>query len=735
MGKLNRRVRTAVRQGKMVPATILDHGGGKASVQLSTNGATMRMLPMVGGPVAVGQQVYVDYNTYPPQVVAPGAEPEPVGNPRSRTRTPPRGTPPELSGDLIRRYAGGTRLVEIYEVTEAGLAEAVSDAVALDLILMPPCELTPTDFTLPADVTLAGDLRDSVILHCQITLSNNSKLYRFQNVHSSGSDAGEISAVICNGTEVTIDDMTIWACQCTSGSANGVKISGGTLTVTNSNISGETISGTGYGVNAVSGNATVRQTTVYGSTSQYSGAVYVYNTVLGTEVCDCAGAGDVVCAGVLWSPLIYPYNNTGNTIKDVGSTMTVVDSLDLASADNVLNYPMTTDYLFVNLGASLYRIALDGSGSDSTSTPPSHRIDGMTVKDNNTVFVHYFDDDDHVVLAKYDFVSDTWTTLYTDSAYESYDCNYAGRTFAWDDCYFLTYYRYGTVESLVSCLRYQEDSQNGDMVRIMVYSLVSNVLVSFDWFDVMPEDEHAQIGYGYWAIPRGYQDKLIWTIGIDTYEALQQACPCPSFCVNISTGVVTKIDDLSRNPALNEYGGCVQGNSGMDFSTGYYYFGTSLWDNDNHNAIIKIDMSTLNTTVLNSGLDNLVWLTQSENGAYLLQETSPDVWHLQTLPDLTDLGYFPSGTSYVMVDIQAGYGWGLAVDDDLYGIDLDGSSDVTKTLTWPNPQYKYASNRSTSFMLVANNVLAAKIYSNDAQYGPYVPPTHWQNEVVILGGS
>jgi hypothetical protein len=94
--RLNRTLRQSVKQGNKFPAVILDIHGQRATARLSNNGQILRNLYVTGGPVVIGDQVYVDFGSYLPIIEAPSREilipefPEtfeqlPVGSPTEST--------------------------------------------------------------------------------------------------------------------------------------------------------------------------------------------------------------------------------------------------------------------------------------------------------------------------------------------------------------------------------------------------------------------------------------------------------------------------------------------------------------------------------------------------------------------------------------------------------------------------------------------------------------------------
>jgi hypothetical protein len=72
--RLNRTLRLSVKQGNKFPAVILDIHGQRATARLSNNGQILRNLYVTGGPVVIGDQVYVDFGSYLPIIEAPSRE-------------------------------------------------------------------------------------------------------------------------------------------------------------------------------------------------------------------------------------------------------------------------------------------------------------------------------------------------------------------------------------------------------------------------------------------------------------------------------------------------------------------------------------------------------------------------------------------------------------------------------------------------------------------------------------
>lgn len=70
LNRITPNIRKVSRTATHYPAVIVDSHGGKASARLSTNGATVHNLDVIGGPVDIGDSVIVDYTTPDPTIIA-----------------------------------------------------------------------------------------------------------------------------------------------------------------------------------------------------------------------------------------------------------------------------------------------------------------------------------------------------------------------------------------------------------------------------------------------------------------------------------------------------------------------------------------------------------------------------------------------------------------------------------------------------------------------------------------
>jgi len=74
MTNLSRQVRKVAKNSSSINGVVVDVFGANATVRLSTNGSLLRNLKVMGGPVAVGQEVDVSFSSSPPVVMAYGAQ-------------------------------------------------------------------------------------------------------------------------------------------------------------------------------------------------------------------------------------------------------------------------------------------------------------------------------------------------------------------------------------------------------------------------------------------------------------------------------------------------------------------------------------------------------------------------------------------------------------------------------------------------------------------------------------
>jgi len=70
MTNLSKQVKRTAKSASLISGTITDVSGSKASVRLSSNGAVMKNMNVIGGPVTIGQSVDVSFTSTPAFILA-----------------------------------------------------------------------------------------------------------------------------------------------------------------------------------------------------------------------------------------------------------------------------------------------------------------------------------------------------------------------------------------------------------------------------------------------------------------------------------------------------------------------------------------------------------------------------------------------------------------------------------------------------------------------------------------
>jgi hypothetical protein len=272
---LSRVIKTSTKSGISVPATVVDLFYGRASVKLSGNGALMRRLEIVGGPVSVGQKVRVDFTTPEPTVVAVGQEGlsmEDLQDWLKRNSDMAWGSN-GITQITICLYHDGA-LLTMYPSTNTGLGSAIIDSVAGDVIWLPEVDLEG-DFVLVPGTDLEGIssrqsiIRGTVTIDALCTLENLSVI----NQENSGS---LISAVIAQTNLSPVPDDTtskIKGCeiacyQCGAGESDAVVAADGNvrLVFENSTAIADSVAGEAYAFAADTGHIKVLHSNYYAKT-------------------------------------------------------------------------------------------------------------------------------------------------------------------------------------------------------------------------------------------------------------------------------------------------------------------------------------------------------------------------------------------------------------------------------------------------------------------------------------
>jgi hypothetical protein len=124
----------------------------------------------------------------------------------------------------IRLYGSGA-IKSSYVASAAGLTGALAAATAGDTILLPLEFTVVTDLTVPNDVTILGDSRDSINIVGQITCTGTAR-FRGVTIKAISGDASNKKGLVVTGVDavVTLIDVGVWAGTTSSGSAYGISV-------------------------------------------------------------------------------------------------------------------------------------------------------------------------------------------------------------------------------------------------------------------------------------------------------------------------------------------------------------------------------------------------------------------------------------------------------------------------------------------------------------------------------
>lgn len=263
MTRINKNIRNAVKRGTQYPAVVIDVHGSRASARLSTSGAIVHNLAVIGGPVAVGELVSVDYTTQEPTIVAIARE--------WLTESDLNAALKKLGNDSflnrfswkILNFAQG-ELINVYDPSDDGFDEAIAGTPSGGHVLLPSIELED-DHSVSGGVRIVGMSRSATIINGQLSLGGdggveNLKIY---NAASSSSPLFGIKGAGL-GTAI-IQNCDISAINSGSGSAYALNDNGVTMYVYNSKIYGSASSGSGYAAFSSGGNIYLYGGSAYGS--------------------------------------------------------------------------------------------------------------------------------------------------------------------------------------------------------------------------------------------------------------------------------------------------------------------------------------------------------------------------------------------------------------------------------------------------------------------------------------
>lgn len=265
MSKLLRDIKEGVKSGASIRATVVDIFFGRASVRLVDNGQVLRNLDVIGGPVAVGATVMVDFTTPKPTVVATGQSGLSLSDVRDLLNSADALGSGGTTQITITLFSGGA-VTAMYPPSSDGLTTALSEANSGDVILLPDIDVE-VDITVPAGVDLTGISTRNSIIRGEVTLENGCLLEGLTIRHCEDSESNIVAVVAPSGT-ARIRNCEIHCYQCGSGSAVGVSIpaTNDLMLVEHSKVVANSQSGSAYAFSSAGGTCQVTHCELYGKT-------------------------------------------------------------------------------------------------------------------------------------------------------------------------------------------------------------------------------------------------------------------------------------------------------------------------------------------------------------------------------------------------------------------------------------------------------------------------------------
>lgn len=295
----SRRLATSVKQNvvgsNLFPAIVSEVYNNKVSIMLVGNGQLMTNLSVVGGPVAKGDSVSVDFTTNPPTVLAKGPQSSGLSSIVARSFSLKDGSTSQSIAYLrICLWHNGS-IAYTYPTDGDGLADANTAAVSGDIIWIPDFSDQFGPLTLKDGVILTGISPSATELWGALTLGNGCTIQNIKLVNTAN-DASEIFGLVAQGVgdPSKVLDCEIHCYQEGTGRTNGIKILSDTdkLIVARSLIIADTYGTTSYAFTSLGGICDVIHSRLYGKTDiADADTVNVYGNVeVESEIVDYVGA-------------------------------------------------------------------------------------------------------------------------------------------------------------------------------------------------------------------------------------------------------------------------------------------------------------------------------------------------------------------------------------------------------------------------------------------------------------
>jgi hypothetical protein len=241
---------------------------GKASVRLVRNGQIMRNLPVVGGPVVVGQTVSVDFTTTMPTVVATGTEGLSLDDVRDLLASSDALGEAALTQITITLFSGGS-VKAMYTPSADGLETAIQEANSGDVIFLPDIDIEG-DFALQDGVNLSGVSSRESIIRGTLTMADDCLISNL-HVRKCADSASDIVAVVGSPETGIIRNCEIHCYQCGDGDAIAISVlsTAVTLSVEQSTVKANSADGAGYAFSNAGGVCYVTGCILYAKTELF----------------------------------------------------------------------------------------------------------------------------------------------------------------------------------------------------------------------------------------------------------------------------------------------------------------------------------------------------------------------------------------------------------------------------------------------------------------------------------
>ncbi len=262
MTRIAKDIKRNVKRGTQYPAVVVDVHGTRASARLSTNGAIVHNLSVIGGPVLIGEVVSVDYTTPEPTIVTVSKEWLTEDDLARALR--------KLGADSflnrfswkILNFAAG-ELINVYDPSDAGLNDAIAATPSGGSILLPPITLSEAHSFV--GISVVGMSRQHTIIGGKVTVGADGSL---ENLSVIVTGTGALAGVE-GGTagDFIIQNCDVLVTNSGAGFTCAIHDNGTTLRVYSSYLSAS--GGTSYAAWSSSGGIYIYSGKCYGATDVF----------------------------------------------------------------------------------------------------------------------------------------------------------------------------------------------------------------------------------------------------------------------------------------------------------------------------------------------------------------------------------------------------------------------------------------------------------------------------------